>query len=65
MSLLFAKQQPFRLVQIKSICRQQNKYNLITGMWLGENVSHQHFLLFTKCFQKDSSSGLLKLEIVW
>ena len=27
----------------------------------GENAGFKHFLLFTECFQKASSSGLLKL----
>ena len=31
----------------------------------GENTGYQHFLLFPKCFQKPSSSGELKLGIVW
>ena len=31
----------------------------------GENAGYQHFLLFPKCFQKPSSSGELKLGIVW
>ena len=31
----------------------------------GENAGYQHFLLFPKCFQKPSSPGSLKVEIVW
>ena len=31
----------------------------------GENAGYQHFLLLPKCFQKSSSSGSLKIEIVW
>ena len=31
----------------------------------GENAGYQHFLRFPQCFQKDSSTGLLKLKIVW
>ena len=30
----------------------------------GDNASYQHFLLFPQCFQKASSSRLLKLGIV-
>ena len=31
----------------------------------GENAGYQHFLLFPTTFQKASSSGLLKVGIVW
>ena len=31
----------------------------------GENAGYQHFLLFPKCFQKPSSSGSLKVGLVW
>ena len=31
----------------------------------GENTDNQHFLLFPQCFPKPSSSGLLKVGIVW
>ena len=31
----------------------------------GENAGYQHFLLFQQCFQKTSSSGSLKVGIVW
>ena len=31
----------------------------------GENAGYQHSLLFPQCFQKDSSSGSLKVGIVW
>ena len=31
----------------------------------GENAGYQHFLLFPQCFQKVSSSGSLKVGIVW
>ena len=31
----------------------------------GENAGYHHFLLFQKCFQKSSISGLLKVGIVW
>ena len=31
----------------------------------GENAGHQHFLLFPQCFPKSSSSGLLKVGVVW
>ena len=30
-----------------------------------ENAGYQHFLLFQKFFQKASSSGLLKVGLVW
>ena len=30
----------------------------------GENAGYKHFLIFPKDFQKPSSSGSLKLEIV-
>ena len=31
----------------------------------GENPGYQDFLLFTQCFTKPSSSGSLKVGIVW
>ena len=31
----------------------------------GENAGYKHFLLFQQCFQKTSSSGSIKVEIVW
>ena len=31
----------------------------------GENAGYQHFLLFSKCFQKPPFSGLLKVGTVW
>ena len=31
----------------------------------GENADYQHFLLFLQCYPKDSSSGQLKVVIVW
>ena len=31
----------------------------------GENAGYQHFLLFTKCFQKPPSSESLNAVIVW
>ena len=31
----------------------------------GENAGYQHFLLFPQCFLKFSSSGSLKVGIVW
>ena len=31
----------------------------------GVNAGYQHFLLFPQCFQKSSSSGSLKVGIVW
>ena len=30
-----------------------------------ENAGYQHFLLFKQCFQRLSSSGSLKVGIVW
>ena len=61
------------MVPTESICRGQNKYdqkfkfdfgrveNIVEK---GENVGHQHFLLFPKCFQKASFSRSLKVRIV-
>ena len=40
-----------------------DRVEIIVGK--GENVGYQHFLLFPKCFQKLSLSGLLKPMIVW
>ena len=56
--LLFTKQQVFRLVQIESICRQQNvtqNLKFVLGreeniVGKGENPGYQHFLLFSQCF---------------
>ena len=31
----------------------------------GENAGYQHFLLFPQCFQNASSTGSLKVGIVW
>ena len=31
----------------------------------GENAGYHHFLLFLQCFQKASSSGSLKVKIMW
>ena len=31
----------------------------------GENAVYQQFLLFPQCFQEQSSSGSLKVVIVW
>ena len=31
----------------------------------GENAGYQHFLLFPQCFPKPSSTGSLKVGIVW
>ena len=69
------KRQNFRLVQIASICRKQNKCeseieicfkkrveNIVEKR---ENAGYQHFLLFPQCFQKVSFSRSLKFEIVW
>ena len=59
----------FKLVQIESFSRQQNKYNLKADFFLGwvekivgdgENAGYQHFLFFRECFQKASFLCLLK-----
>ena len=43
-----------------SLCdRAENKVDKV------ENAGYQHFLLFPQCFQKPSSSGSLKVWIVW
>ena len=34
-------------------------------MGKGENAGYQHFLLKPQCFQKASSTGSLKVKIVW
>ena len=31
----------------------------------GENAGHQHFLLFSQCFQRSFVLGSLKIWIVW
>ena len=31
----------------------------------GQNAGHQHFLLFSQCFQKVACTGSLKVLIVW
>ena len=40
-----------------------DRVEIIVGK--GENAGYQHFLLFTQCFQKATSAGLLKVWIVW
>ena len=40
-------------------------YGRIENTGKGENAGYQHFLLFPQCFQMDSSSGSLKVGIVW
>ena len=66
--------QNFILVQIQSICRQQNNCELIKEFCIGndrkhvekgENAGHQHFLFFPQCFQKRFFLGVLKVGIVW
>ena len=71
-SLLFTKQQIFRLVQTESICRQRmtETIKFVLGrvediVGKGENAGYQHFLLFPQCFQKASFSGSSKVGIVW
>ena len=58
---LYIKQLNFKLVQIESICRQQNKSTYNDDFCLdrvenivdkGENAGYQHFLLFPQCFQE-------------
>ena len=62
----FIKQQISRLVQIESICRQQNKCNSKTEILFGIARKHcrekekMHFLFFPHCFQKAFSLGSLK-----
>ena len=62
----FTKQWNFTLVQIKSICRWQNKCDSKIDFFVGvvenmlgkgENAGYQHFLLFPKYFQKPSTFG--------
>ena len=43
--------------------RVENIVENIVGK--GENAGYQHFLLFPLCFQNASSSGSLKVGIVW
>ena len=38
---------------------------IVNVLGKGENAGDQHFLLFTKCFQKPFSLGSLKVGIVW
>ena len=76
LSSLFTKRQNFRVVQIKSINFSAHKLNVAKMMFSPcnrvenivrkeENAGHQHFLLFPQCFQKVSSTGSLKVGIVW
>ena len=60
MTQFFSKRQNCRLVQIESICRQQNEHGLKIVFFRGksrklcvkaENAGYQHFLLFVQCFQ--------------
>ena len=62
---IFTKRPYFRLIQIESICRRQNKCvaskklkfalgKVENVVEKGENARHQHFLLFPQCFQKAS-----------
>ena len=70
---MFTRRHIFRLVQIEAFvddnvnATQNLKFVLgrvdnIVGK--GENGGYQHFLLFPQCFQKPSSTGLLKVGIV-
>ena len=70
----FSTQQNFRLSQIDSICRRQNKsYSEIeidvvkikNSGGKSENAGHQQLLHFPHCFQNPQSAGSLKLGIVW
>ena len=64
-----------RLVQLESICGRKNRFDSYFKDCFGkdrkrcgekgENVGYQHFLLFPKCFQKASFTGLLKVRIEW
>ena len=47
----------------KIMLSQQDSVENIVGE--EENAGHQHFLLFSHCFQKASFSGSLKVGIVW
>ena len=69
----FTKWKFFRLVQIQSIGRQQNKCNLKQKFFLGwvenilgkgETADYQYFL-FPQSFQKLSFSVVLQVRIVW
>ena len=73
MPYLFTKRQFFRLFQIESICRRQNKVaqklkivseRIENIVGKGENAGYQHFLLSPQCFHKVSLSKSLKLWIV-
>ena len=68
---MYLYQQNFQMVEIDSICRQQNKTDLKINFALGrvenilgkgENAGYQHFLLFPQCFQKASFSEFLTLS---
>ena len=69
----FTEQQNFRLVQIKGFEDDKNvtknfkfvliKVENIVGK--GENAGYQHFLIIPQCFANSSSTGLLKVVIVW
>ena len=63
MTLLFTRQQNFRLVQMQSICRQQiiqvvYMYLRTENMLKGENAGFQHFFLIQLYFQRFNSTGL-------
>ena len=59
---LFTKELSLRLLQIETICRQQDNYHNATqklkSVWERienivakvENAGHQHFLIFLQCF---------------
>ena len=74
-TLLFAKRQHFRLVQIESVCRQQIKSDSKLEICFGKERKHcgkrekmlvtSIFSFFPKCFQKASFSASLKVVIMW
>ena len=70
-SLNSTKQQNFGLVQIESICRQENECGSKTEIVFrrlenilvkGENAGNQHFLLFPQCFQRSFLLGVVKSQ---
>ena len=51
------------LIIFKTIKFKLKRVQNIVGK--GENAGYQHFLLFPRCFYRPSSSGSLKVWIVW
>ena len=67
--LLFSKRRNFRLVQIESNCRRQNKFDWKVEFVLGrvknivgkeENAGYQHFLLLPQFFSKSFLCRVVK-----